>query len=269
MTAIDQSNIAFWNEICGTSLAKHLGISDCSAASLKKFDDWYLEFYPYLADHIQFADVAGQKVLEIGLGYGTVSQKLIEAGARYHGLDIAHGPVAMVRHRASLLGKAAYLSQGSALTIPYADITFDQVVAIGCLHHTGNLALAMREVHRVLKPGGRAIIMVYNALSYRHWRSAPWKTFQRRRHPDFKWSNADTDLRRIYDANQKGQAAPSTTFVSSKEAHSFLRAHFSAVNVKARNIGDEFLHFFRLSRSIKRSLFESTLGLDLYIECIK
>lgn len=269
MTTVDQSNVAFWNELCGTSLAKSLGISDNAPASLKKFDDWYLDFYPYLVDHIPFTGVADQKVLEIELGYGTVAQKLMEAGAQYHGLDIADGPVAMARHRAGLLGKTADINQGSALAIPYADSTFDHVVTIGCLHHTGDLAGAMREVHRVLKPGGRVMIMVYNALSYRHWWAAPRETFRRRSNPDFEWSNANTNLRKAYDANQEGQAAPSTTFISPREAEVFLGQHFSRVNVVPRNIGDDFLLGIFLPRSAKRALFESTLGLDLYIECIK
>ena len=138
MTDIDDKNIAFWNELCGTGLARQLGIVDQSAASLKKFDKWYFALYPYLPSHIPFAGVAGRKVLEIGLGYGTVSAQLMEAGAQYHGLDIADGPVTMARHRAALFGKTAEVQTGSALAIPYADATFDQVVTIGCLHHTGD-----------------------------------------------------------------------------------------------------------------------------------
>jgi ubiquinone/menaquinone biosynthesis C-methylase UbiE len=269
LTTVDQSNVAFWNELCGTSLAKRLGILDNTSASLKKFDDWYLDFYPYLAAHIPFTNVAGKKVLEIGLGYGTVAQKLMEAGAQYYGLDIADGPVAMARHRAGLLGKIADINQGSALAMPYTDATFDHVVTIGCLHHTGDLALAFREVHRVLKPGGRAMIMVYNALSYRHWWAAPRETIRRWSNPDFAWLNADAGLRRTYDANQEGEAAPSTTFISAKEAELFLAPHFNSVNVVPRNVGDDFLPAVFLPRSLKRALFESTLGLDLYIECFK
>jgi hypothetical protein len=52
VSAVDTSNIAFWNELCGTTDAKRLGITDNSAPNLKKFDDWYFAFYPYLLDHI-------------------------------------------------------------------------------------------------------------------------------------------------------------------------------------------------------------------------
>jgi SAM-dependent methyltransferase len=259
----------FWDELCGSALAKHLGISDNSPESLRKFDDWYLNFYPFLREHIPFATIAGLKVLEIGLGYGTVAQKLMEADAKYHGLDIAEGPVAMARHRAVLLGKAAEIAQGSALSIPYPESTFDQVVTIGCLHHTGNLAKAFQEVHRVTKKDGRATIMVYSALSYRQWMREPLATFRRARKPEFEWSNADSDLRGAYDANQEGGSAPSTTFVSPKEAKIFLQQHFRVVEIFPRNIGQDFTPARFLPRSLARALFERALGLDLYIECVK
>ena len=267
--AVDQKNIAFWNELCGTGLAKTLGITDNSPESLKRFDAWYFDFYPYLHNHIHFGEVSGKKVLEIGLGYGTVAGKLMESGADYHGLDIADGPVAMARHRARLLSKRADVRQGSALSIPYDDGTFDYLVTIGCLHHTGDLARAMLEVHRVVKQGGAAMIMVYNALSYRHWKAAPGATLQRRRHPQFAWTNADASLRKNYDMNQEGGAAPETTFITPAEAKRFLGRYFRTVNVRPRNIGGDFPPARFLSRSTLNALFEPWLGLDLYIECVK
>ena len=137
-TAIDRKNSEFWNELCGSQLARQLGVTDNSPASLKKFDDWYFDFYPYLYSHIPFAKMRSKQVLEIGLGYGTVSQKIAEAGALYHGLDIAAGPVAMVAERCRTVGaNTAVVKQGSILEAPFETGTFDWVVAIGCLHHTG------------------------------------------------------------------------------------------------------------------------------------
>src|SRR6266480_3791368 len=92
LSQIDERNIAFWNELCGTHLANQLGIADASPASLQKFDDWFFDFYPYVFDHVPLAELRGRDVLEIGLGYGSLSQKIAESGARYCGLDIAPGP---------------------------------------------------------------------------------------------------------------------------------------------------------------------------------
>ena len=45
---IDQANMAFWDELCGSTDAQSLGITDSSPQTLKLFDDWYMDFYPYL-----------------------------------------------------------------------------------------------------------------------------------------------------------------------------------------------------------------------------
>ena len=54
------SNSTFWNELCGSTLARRLGIKDSSAASLKLFDDWYFDFYPYLLPFVSAANIAGK-----------------------------------------------------------------------------------------------------------------------------------------------------------------------------------------------------------------
>ena len=45
---IDGQNTEFWNTLCGSHLAKQLGVVDDTPPSLKRFDDWYYDFYPYL-----------------------------------------------------------------------------------------------------------------------------------------------------------------------------------------------------------------------------
>mgnify|MGYP003558160256 FL=1 len=45
--SINQANQVFWDEMCGTVLAKKLGITDFSAQSLAKFDQWFFDFYPF------------------------------------------------------------------------------------------------------------------------------------------------------------------------------------------------------------------------------
>jgi ubiquinone/menaquinone biosynthesis C-methylase UbiE len=52
--------------------------------------------------------------------------------------------------------------------LDFADNTFDIVYSHGVLHHTPDTAGAIREVHRVLKPGGRAVVMLYHRNSYNY-----------------------------------------------------------------------------------------------------
>ena len=98
-TARDATNALFWDELCGSSAARAWGIIDSSLDTLRRYDENYLRFYSYLERHIRWAGLRGKRVLEVGLGYGTVSQKLAESGAIFTGLDIAANPVAMVNHR--------------------------------------------------------------------------------------------------------------------------------------------------------------------------
>ncbi len=90
------ANVRFWDEPCGTTRLPHLGFdaNERSPASFSAFDRWFFEFYPYLDKYIPFDAVAGRDVLEIGLGFGSVSDRLARAGARLTSLDVAAGPPA-------------------------------------------------------------------------------------------------------------------------------------------------------------------------------
>jgi SAM-dependent methyltransferase len=213
---VDQANARFWDEMCGTKLARRLGIVDSSPESLRKFDDWYFHIYPYLTKHVPFDRLNGKRVLEVGLGYGSVCQRICEAGAIYSGLDIAAGPVHLANLRIRRLGAHGDAGQGSILRAPFPDDSFDYVVSLGCFHHTGDLAGAIGESHRVLKPGGELIVMVYNALSYFQWRSRPWTTLKHLFHGR-RTRVSQEDERREYDDNTAGEAAPHTDFVSTRE----------------------------------------------------
>jgi SAM-dependent methyltransferase len=266
---VGDANAAFWNELCGSGLARTLGITDDQPASLARFDRWYFDFYPYLARHIPFVAVAGKRVLEVGLGYGSVAQKLAEAGALYHGLDIAAGPVAMARHRLSLLGITGDVRQGSILDCPWPDAAFDYVIAIGCYHHTGNLERAIAETHRILVPGGSAVIMVYNAYSHRRWLRWPLATARallaERR--GARAPSASASERAAYDADSAGNAAPETVFVSTHYLKRALR-NWSVVSVAHEN-ADLPGPLRRIPRRWLLPTVGRWSGLDLYCRAIK
>src|SRR5262245_36577472 len=205
---IDRKNSEFWDTLCGTTFAQSLGVTDHSLGSLKRFDDWYFAFYPYLFIHIPFEDMKGTDVLEAGLGYGTVSQRIAESGARYCGLDIAPGPVGMVHHRLRQAGLLGRVRQGTILATDFADASFDFIVAIGCLHHTGDLMRSLVECHRILRPGGRLVFMVYYAYSYRRFYLARGETTRYAFREMLGYRGvveARTDKERVaYDANTAG-----------------------------------------------------------------
>lgn len=269
----DVRNADFWNELCGTQFAKSLGVTDASPASLKKFDDWYFAFYPYLFLHIPFDEMQGREVLEIGLGYGTVSQRLAEVGARYTGLDIAEGPVAMANLRlrqANLPGEA---QQGTILDPPFAADSFDFIVAIGCLHHTGSLQRAIEECRRLLRPGGKLVFMVYYAYSYRRFVQARGDTLRYCARELIGYRSvvgtAGADERAAYDANSAGSAAPHTDWISIRSLRHLCR-HFKTFAARLENI-DNGPPFEKSSprRELLKSWYPRWFGLDLYATATK
>ena len=262
---IDRQNSEFWNELCGTQLAHSLGITDFSAESLAKFDRYYLATYPYLTKYLALDNLAGKHALEIGLGYGTVSQLLAAKAKSYTGLDIAAGPVAVVNQRMSLFNLNGSAQQGSILEAPFGDGSFDAVVTIGCLHHTGNLQRALNEVHRVLRPGGSAMVMIYNAFSYRRWWTQPASTAQTLWR-DYLGVGSDTrasaDERGAYDRSSSGASAPSTVFTSSRRLRAMC-VRFSEITIHKEN-ADQERPFSRFSRPTLLTSIGPVAGLDLY-----
>jgi len=254
--ALDQRNAAFWDELCGSSLARSLSITDASAESLARFDAAYMSHYPYMVRYLDLA-LEGRRVLEIGLGYGTLSGELMAREADYNGLDIAPGPVEMVRHRWRLRGGGDAenrVVRGSVLELPFPEGRFDYVFTIGCLHHTGNLPRAVDEVRRVLRPGGTAVVMLYNAYSFRRLVKVGLLPTLMRRH-----RTAD-EVAALYDTNAQGEAAPHTDYVSPFQVRR-LFAGFSALEIERRNFdGLPYIPRRRLLGTVDR-----VLGLDLYI----
>jgi SAM-dependent methyltransferase len=255
----DELNASFWDELCGSALARSIGVEDASEESLRRYDAAYMAQYPYLDRYVPDR-LDGAEVLEIGLGYGTVSSLLMDRGARYHGVDIARGPVDMVRHRARLAGQPLpeqAIVQASALELPHPDSAFDYVVTIGCLHHTGDIQRAVHELHRVLRAGGSAVVMLYNRHSFRQLVKVRPRALLGRAH-------SDDEVAAFYDANAAGEAAPHVDYVSRADVRRIF-SRFSSVRVESRNFDNtRFIPRRWLLGNVDR-----VLGLDLYITARK
>jgi ubiquinone/menaquinone biosynthesis C-methylase UbiE len=262
---VDARNAAFWNELCGSGLAKSLGIESIDRASLRRFDAAYMDLYPYLWEYLDLEHLRGERVLEIGLGFGTVSQLLAASAAVYHGVDIAPGPVEIVRDRLQFEGLpgAEHVIRASVLQLPYEDDSFDRVVTIGCLHHTGDLARSVAEVHRVLAPRGRAVVMIYNSNSLRRY-GARARAFLTGR----RGAKAAEWIRGLYDANLAGEAPPHIDYTSRSEAKRLFR-QFAAVRVDVQNFADILLGPVVIRREVFLRNIAGFAGTDLYVVAVK
>ena len=269
---MDKANAEFWDELCGSWLAVSLGINEITPDNLRRFDDAYFLLYPYLSEYFLRESLQGKRVLEIGLGYGTLGQALAEKGCDYYGLDIAAGPVAMMRYRLSHLEGSDWRGKvqiGSVLDIPFEDSTFEYVYSIGCLHHTGDIERSVSEVYRVLKDGGRAVIMLYNKHSFRLLIQVPLMRVLGIFSDMKRYESTNEKIRSLYDTSQDGSAAPHTDFVSRREVWRMFK-RFSRVKIDIRNfdnysIGGKSL----LKREWVLNNLARFLGLDLYITAIK
>jgi SAM-dependent methyltransferase len=266
---LDQANAAFWDELCGSTFAQALGITDHTLESLDRFDEAYLDFYPYLLQRVGLENLAGMTVLEVGLGYGTLSQKLAQVAADYSGLDVAAGPVNMVNHRLRMQGLGGRAIQGSILNAPLPSASLDALVSIGCFHHTGDVQRSIDETYRLLKPGGIARIMVYNGLSYRQWLNWPRQTLARVLQMQAIAPESTVDQRAIYDANSTGEAAPETAFLSARQLSRMFR-RYSDFACHKENASELPLGAHRLvPRKVLLPTLGKLAGLDLYIEARK
>ena len=103
-------------------------------------------------------DVAGRRILDAGCGSGALFAALRDRGAVVSGFDTSAGMLELARRR---LGDGADLQVADlGSPLPYADDTFDDVVASLVLHYLEDWGPALAELHRVLKPGGRLIASV-------------------------------------------------------------------------------------------------------------
>ncbi|MES2142218.1 MAG: class I SAM-dependent methyltransferase [Pseudomonadota bacterium] len=256
---IDRKNSEFWNELCGSNAARRLRITDSSRESIKKFDDWYFSFYPYLKeDYLSLEKIKNKTVLEIGLGYGTVSQFLAKHASSFFGVDIAEGPVNFLNHRLAFMEKPPSARIMSAHRLDFQANYFDFIVSIGCFHHTGNIKKCIDEAYRVLRPGGHLLFMCYNQYSYREFLYRPLSSFI----SFFKESRIlNRNERMHYDHNLEGEAAIFTElFGKSKLAK--LCEKFYSCEISKENIGGPIRkHFINNLGKI--------VGTDLYVQCIK
>jgi SAM-dependent methyltransferase len=124
--------------------------------------EWHI---PSAAD---FAGTRGLKVLEIGCGLGTDGAQFAKAGADYTGVDLTGAAVELSRKHFELFNLPGNFQTADAEKLDFADDSFDLVYSHGVLHHTPDTAKAIREIHRVLRPGGRAIVMLYHRNSYNY-----------------------------------------------------------------------------------------------------
>lgn len=129
----------------------------------------YSEYASWMPRLMGFENFRGARLLEVGCGMGTDLLQFSRGGARCVGIDLTPRSIEITQHRFKLYGAdgAFMISDGEHL--PFRDESFDVVYSNGVLHHTPDTEGAIREVHRVLRPGGVAKVMLYHRNSLNYW----------------------------------------------------------------------------------------------------
>ena len=155
---------------------------------LVAFYDDYWRSKPDIYDQVRLDIVAsyvgaGEAVLAVDCGPGVLARQLADKGNRVIGTDMSHVAVGRARDR----GIEAHQVDLDSAPLPFADGAFDTVVSDSGLEHRYHFDKAFDECVRVLKPGGKLVLLLPNMA---HWRCRWW--LLRGRFPYVR--NTPTDL---------------------------------------------------------------------------
>jgi len=129
----------------------------------------YRDYAPWMPEVMGFDQFAGKRLLEVGCGMGTDLLQFARGGAQVTGIDLTPRSLEISRQHLSLYGERGDFANADCERLPFADESFDVVYSNGVLHHTPDTAGAVREIHRVLRPGGLARVMLYHRGSWAYW----------------------------------------------------------------------------------------------------
>ena len=181
-SALKQEVRQFWEEVpCGT---RGLEKSD-RAVFFRALEQERYDLEPYIPGFAKFEEGRGKRVLEVGIGAGTDFVNWVRHGAVATGIDLTEQGVSLTRERLALEGLSADVRVGDAENLPFPADSFDIVYSYGVIHHSPDTQRAVSEIHRVLRPNGRARIMIYHSrswIAFMLWavhcaaRGKPWKS---------------------------------------------------------------------------------------------
>jgi ubiquinone/menaquinone biosynthesis C-methylase UbiE len=118
---------------------------------------------------IPYSNLRGMDVLEIGVGQGTHAQLIAGASRNFTGIDLTDVAEETTAKRLATFGLPGTVVQMDAEAMTFADATFDFIWSWGVIHHSADTRRVLREMGRVLRPGGRAIVMVYHRTWWNYY----------------------------------------------------------------------------------------------------
>jgi SAM-dependent methyltransferase len=154
----------YWNEhIHDLQIARHpVGTRDFFA----ELDAYRFDKLRYLPRLVAFSEYRGRRLLEVGCGLGIDLVRFARGGAIVTGVDLATNAIDLARANFEQNDLTGDLRVMDGEKLSFADGSFDVVYAHGVLPYAADAAQLVQELHRVLRPGGEGIFMVYNRYSW-------------------------------------------------------------------------------------------------------
>jgi SAM-dependent methyltransferase len=205
--ALNQQVRRYWErEACGTAPAITGPVGEFTPAWFARIEEHRYAVEPMIHAVAQFTRHRGKKLLEIGVGAGTDHLQWSRAGCECWGVDLTDRAIETTTRHLAVHGLSSNLQRLDAETLPFADASFDLVYSWGVLHHAERPELIVREIARVLRPGGQFIGMLYHRRSLntlQHWArhallaGRPWRSFR-----DVIWHHMESVGTKCYEPDE-------------------------------------------------------------------
>lgn len=167
MSEKDKSIEAFWHQNpVGSNFIQY----EADKKFYQSYDGFRYRTEGHILSELDQIDFAGKRVLEIGLGQGADSMQIIKRGAIYYGIDLTEESIKRLKERFRLFEQPyKEVVKANAQHIPYEDNFFDVVYSHGVIHHSPEIEKIVSEIYRVLKPGGKVVVMLYHRNSFNYY----------------------------------------------------------------------------------------------------
>ena len=160
---------SFWEtHTCGTIglLKEREDLVKYSKEYFEHLSEHRYKIEPWVHEYALFTMLKEKDVLEIGCGAGTDAEQFCKAGSNYTGIDLTASGVEHTQKRLEILKHKANIIKMSAHELDFEDNSFDFIFSWGVLHHSPYTKEIISEIYRVLRPGGKMCILMYNTYSW-------------------------------------------------------------------------------------------------------
>ena len=227
----------------------------------------YHEYAPWMPEVMGFNDFKGARLLEVGCGMGTDLLQFARGGAKVTGIDLTPRSIEISRRHLEVYGQRGDFVISDGERLPFKNETFDVVYSNGVLHHTPDTAAAVRELHRVLRRGGQARVMLYHRDSAAYWGDIILRHGVL--HGELLRGNSPADIMSKYVEFNESGGRPLVKVYSRREARK-LFSMFGDVTVEVEQLTRPEL--FIIGRFIPEGMFRllrQTVGWNVIVSARK